>query len=79
MASEDMDMTQILERLLAESGRFDPADADADPHWEQASRVHDWRNYVPNELKPFWSRLSHEARLVLLLVAIEASGREEWE
>ena len=49
------------------------------PDWDAASKVHDWRNHVPRELKDVWHILGYEAKLVVYAMAEDAAGREEWE
>lgn len=50
-----------------------------DPHFAEATRVHDWRNYVPGEIRTAWPHLSTETRMAVFLLAEEMAGREEWE
>lgn len=50
-----------------------------DPQWEKAGRVHDWRNYVSEELQRLWPGLDPELRLVLARSADEPAGREDWD
>ena len=50
-----------------------------DADFEHAGRVHEWRNYVPREVRAIWHELSDDARGVAYLIAEEAAGREEWD
>ena len=43
------------------------------------SRVHDWRNYVPDEIREVWEYLSIESRLVIAIIANHISEQEEWK
>lgn len=45
----------------------------------KASIVHDWRNHIPEEFIPIWSKLSTETRMALAIVAERLADREEWE
>jgi hypothetical protein len=50
-----------------------------EPKFEEAGRVHEWRNYVPDEIQALWAQLSDEARGAVYFVAEEAAGREDWD
>lgn len=45
----------------------------------KAGRVHDWRNHIPEPIKPEWSTLPIEARALAWAMAHEAASAEEWE
>jgi hypothetical protein len=49
------------------------------PEFENAGRVHDWRNHVPDDIKEVWGQLSYEAKFIAAYVADEAAGKEEWD
>jgi hypothetical protein len=49
------------------------------PEFDNAGRVHDWRNHVPEEVKEQWDQLSVEARKVAYLAAYNEAEREEWD
>ncbi len=51
----------------------------ANPEWEAAGRVHDWRNYVPECVKESWGSLSERERLLVIVLAEEAASSEEWD
>ncbi len=51
----------------------------ADDMGGPAERVHDWRNYIPEELRSNWKDLSPETRLATALVAAHMADREEWD
>ena len=50
-----------------------------EPHWNEAGRVHDWRNHVSEYLIEFWGALSQETKVVIYLEAERNASREEWE
>jgi len=62
-----------------------PHTADAEnPRWEElkagGKRVHDWRTYIPAELRgEAWSTLGLEARTVLVAMASGMAELEEHE
>jgi len=42
-------------------------------------RVHDWRNYVPDELRKLWPHLSEETRMVVAICCEHQASNEDWE
>ncbi len=54
-------------------------DSITSPKWDKTGRVHDWRNYIPEELQRHWADYSIESQIVALVVAdIQAMG-EDWD
>lgn len=51
----------------------------SDPRWSEATKVHDWRNHVPERIQELWSTFTDEQRIALVEWADELAGREEWE
>jgi hypothetical protein len=51
----------------------------ADPHWDDAGKVHDWRNHVPDGVKELWLTFTPQQRKALYQWADDLAGREEWE
>lgn len=49
------------------------------PKWENAGRVHDWRNYISNELRTVWGTFTDAQKIALGENAEEIAGREEWD
>lgn len=50
------------------------------PEWNsETTRVHDWRNYVGENVRRIWPALSYDTRLAIALDAQEMADREEWE
>lgn len=50
-----------------------------DPQFAQASRVHEWRNYVPDVVQKLWPQLSLETRIIMYMAAENAASNEEWD
>ena len=50
-----------------------------DPLWEETSRIHNWRNYIPDVVKENWKYLSWDAKAIAFLMAEEQVNKEEWE
>lgn len=45
--------------------------------FDETTRIHDWRNHIPAEIKEVWSKLSMEAKLSCAIMAqIEAKNEE---
>ncbi len=68
------------EEILATSDAlgFGTKDID-DPRFEEAGRVHDWRNHVPEGLEQIWPRLNRETRAAVFVMASALADREEWD
>lgn len=50
-----------------------------DPHWDEAGKVHDWRNHVPESVRSMWRDLDYRGRCAVALMAMEAADAEEWD
>lgn len=50
-----------------------------EPHFEETTRVHDWRNYIPDEVAETWEEFPLEARLAMWMMAEKQASNEEWE
>lgn len=53
--------------------------AAANPEWEKAGRVHDWRNHVPDEIRAIWSTFTAEQQYELYRWADEIASNEHWD
>lgn len=51
----------------------------SNPNWEQKSRCHNWRTYVPEEVRKEWDNLDLEFRAGIYLLAQCEAEREEWD
>ncbi len=49
------------------------------PEWEDAGRVHDWRNYIAGIVQAMWPTFIDEQKQALAISAQEAADREEWD
>ena len=49
------------------------------PEWGEVSRVHDWRNHIPKDVKSAWDTLSIEARYIAYYNAEISADQEEWD
>lgn len=52
---------------------------DDPPRWDEAGRVHDWRNYIGDRTRALWHTFTPEQRFALMNDAHEQSLYEEWE
>lgn len=59
----------------------DPRDKNAlaDPQWDRAGKVHDWRNHVGDHTRAIWLSLTPNQRLAIAMDADAAASNEEWE
>ncbi len=51
----------------------------APPQWDEAGRVHDWRNHVPEAVQAIWTTFTAEQRAALVDWAEGLADREEWD
>lgn len=51
----------------------------AEPHFDEAGKVHDWRNHVGEQTKAMWLTFTPEQRRAIAADADEAAGREAWD
>jgi hypothetical protein len=49
------------------------------PQWEDASRVHDWRNQVASCIRELWGAMGTESRLVAFIAAQDQALDEDWD
>lgn len=49
------------------------------PDWENTSRVHDWRNYISEEMQQIWDTFSEEQKRVIYENTESMANREEWD
>lgn len=49
------------------------------PDWDAAGRVHDWRNYISDDVRAIWHTFTLEQRRLLAEQADAFADREEWE
>ena len=50
-----------------------------DPKFEDSGRVHDWRNYIPNEWVECWSEFTEKERKIMAVMAETQANNEEWD
>lgn len=49
------------------------------PEWDRVWKVHNWRNYITDELRAMWDTFTPEQKLAIARMAEEQASREEWE
>ena len=49
------------------------------PLWHRATKVHDWRNHVPEPVKQAWESFTLEQKKMLVEWAESLASQEEWE
>ena len=49
------------------------------PDWDEDNRVHNWRNYVSDEVKALWQTFSIPQKQALAAGFEEVALREEWD
>lgn len=54
------------------------AKAGADPKWSGAGKVHDWRSYVPADVRQIWHTFTPEQLAVIVSWADDLASDEDW-
>lgn len=49
------------------------------PKWDQNSQIHDWREYICDDLRLMWSGLSSDAKLIAYTTAANLARSEAWD
>lgn len=49
------------------------------PDWENAGRVHDWRNYIDDDLRAIWDTFSDAQKIAIAKSAQRQADNEEWD
>ena len=48
------------------------------PKFEQAKRVHDWRNHVPCDFKKVWENFTEREKKIIYFMAKDLADNEVW-
>lgn len=49
------------------------------PDWESGGRVHNWKNYISEELRSIWGTFSQMQRIIIAENALALADNEDWE
>jgi hypothetical protein len=49
------------------------------PDWENTGRVHDWRNYISEELRHIWWTFTVDQKMAIARNADDMADRERWD
>lgn len=69
----------MYEELIKKTTYVDDLSCLENPQWDKKTRVHDWRNYVPDEVIEAWAQLSLDFRAGIFLLAQKTASNEEWD
>lgn len=50
-----------------------------EPDWDNAGRIHDWRNKISDEVQAMWSSFTPEQQAALARQADEQASAEDWD
>jgi hypothetical protein len=50
-----------------------------EPKFEQATKVHDWRNYVPYDWQKDWNDFTDREKKIIAVMAETQADKEEWD
>lgn len=65
----------LFEKYTAELSNIDINN----PEFNKASKVHDWRNYVPYDWQTCWLEFSERERKLMAVMAQMQADKEEWD
>jgi hypothetical protein len=54
-------------------------DAPDPPLWKERHKVHDWRNYIPYDVRVNWGNLSQDSKNAFYYMAELQADNEEWD
>jgi hypothetical protein len=68
----------IIEKLFKETNdtsfhKFENQD------FEDVGKVHDWRNYAPEEIVNVWDKLTDREKKLIFIMCETMADREEWD
>ena len=49
------------------------------PDWEAAGKVHEWKNYIGEELQAMWQTFTDDQKQALARKAESSASAEEWD
>lgn len=49
------------------------------PDWKNVTRVHDWRNYVPDRVVALWDTFTDAQKIAIAEMADERASSEHWD
>lgn len=78
------DVSPMLERMAqaVRDAKMSPVGFGGDPlepKWDEAGKVHDWRNYISQAVRDMWHTFTPSQRVALAENAEEIAGQEEWD
>jgi len=73
MAQELQERVDKDREILSEGPWYDK------PDWDNAERIHDWRNYADEELRQIWSTFTLEQKRIIAELLEKQADREEWD
>lgn len=50
-----------------------------DPNWKNTQRVHDWKNYISEELQAAWNTFTLYQKSIIAANAQEQASGEDWD
>ena len=51
----------------------------ATPDWDNCGKVHDWKNYISDEVRLMWHEFTVPQRAALARMADAQADRERWD
>ncbi len=49
------------------------------PNWNSGGRVHNWKNYVSDDIRKIWKQFSFREKRIIASYAEKLAQNEEWD
>jgi len=49
------------------------------PEFDKKTKVHDWRNYVPDDWVKNWEQFGYREKKIIAIMAEMQADKEEWD
>lgn len=69
----------MTDEELREEWKYDDYHHPLNPKWEETGRVHDWRNYISDDIADEWDTFTERQKFLLATQARETARNEEWD
>lgn len=49
------------------------------PNWDEKNRIHNWKNYISDDLRQYWQNFSDKEKKMIAANAEGIASNEEWD
>lgn len=58
---------------------YDSKELALNPNWRNTHKVHDWRNYISEEVRNMWETFNEQQKIALMNQANQQAECEDWD